>query len=73
MGKHIVFVLAYQQPDCRIILFGFEDMIDGCHICPKLTDVARSKCGGLDLYHTISVQFNVIEQQINELLRMPYF
>lgn len=48
-------------------------MIYSRHISAELPYVAGSECSGLDFYNTIGVQFYIIKQQINELLRVTDF
>lgn len=53
-------------------MLGFQYMIYCRHVCSELSYVSGSECAGLDLNNTICMQFYVIEQQINELLRVSY-
>ena len=62
LGKHIVFVLAYQKPDSWVVLLCFQYVIYCRHVGAELPDVAGSECTRLDFYNTIGVQFYIIKQ-----------
>ena len=62
--NQVVFRLAEQKPNGRVVIFGLHDSVHGREVEIELTDVLRLELAGFEFDHHIATQSEMIKEQI---------